>query len=112
MPIFPTLLNVSNLIAMVIGYIVLVVMIAFFGWVFIDKILEARKLKKIGQERAERDKVKKVLAEKQEFSKAEGQPTLRTAQNQPTAPQQPKKEENLKEDEKLVNESGKIKMVG
>ena len=101
-------LTIINYIAMGIGYIILVLAILFFTWMFVGMINEKRERKKWEKESVDKEKVDKVLEkEKQEssISSASSNPDQQDTEQQQSTTQTEKKEE------KLVDESGQLKMV-
>ncbi len=88
-----------------VGYIVLLFILIFIIWLLIDSIKERQRKKKIERELADKGKVQEILAKQQS--------PQNTAQK--TAAINEKKEEQStnagQNKERLVDDSGKIKMV-
>ena len=96
-------LTIINYIAMGVGYIVLALALAFAAWLLADIIKEKHQRRKWERERADKEKVEKILSkESQKTSEA-------TASSDEDAARQ--SEEEQSDEEKLVGESGKLKIV-
>ena len=95
-------LAILNYIAMGVGYIVLALALAFVAWLLIDIIKEKHQRRKWEKERADKEKVEKIL------SKGSQETSESTASSDKDATQQSEEEAD---EEKLVGESGKLKIV-
>jgi len=100
-------LSVINIIAMVVGYIVIISILIFGIWILFYMLKEKLKRKKWEKEKSIKETTADILKEKGIETKesAETQPTTETSSSEQT---EKKPEENK---EGLVDEEGKLKMA-
>ena len=92
-------LTITNYIAMGVGYIVLALALAFAAWLLADIIKEKHQRRKWEKEREDKKKVEEMLTKEKH----------QTAESGAAETEQ---QSNTSEDkEKLVGESGKLKIV-
>jgi len=114
-------LTILNYIAMGVGYLVLLIVILFSLWLLISTIKDKMQRKKWEREKADKEKVEAMVKEKEETTTT-ASPVIETQQDQKstqqnitqstTTLQTEKKEETAENKENLVDENGKVKMVG
>ena len=92
-------LTITNYIAMGIGYIVLALVLAFAAWLLVGIVKEKHQRRKWEKEREDKKKVEEMLTKEKH----------QTAESGAAETEQ---QSNTSEDkEKLVGESGKLKLV-
>lgn len=96
------ILTIINYIAMGVGYIVLALALLFIAWLLVDIIKEKHQRRKWERERADKEKVEKII------SKGSQETSESIASSDKDAAQQSEEEAD---EEKLVGESGKLKIV-
>ena len=93
-------LTILNYIAMGLGYMGILLVLIIVLWLLISSIKEKIEMKKWEKERVDEEKVNKILEKEKEQ-------TTESAAAQPEKNNQPSQN-----NEELVDESGKLKMVG
>ena len=99
------ILTIINYIAIGIGYIILTLMLIFSLWLLIDFVKEKYQSKKRERENAEKENARPQGAATDTAASSSG--TEQTT----TSAHTEKKEELIENKEKLIDESGKIKML-
>jgi len=100
-------LTILNYIAMGIGYIVSVLVLLFLLWVLIDGLKGRQKNKRLERESADKEKAEKIL----EKDAKPVTPDTTAQQNTKQTPTQTPTANTDQNKEKLVDESGKLKMT-
>ena len=96
-------LTIINYIAMGIGYIIILLVLIFLLWLFVDIIKEKRQRRKWEREKADREKTEKILEEEKQTANPHHVEHAHTHNAE--------KEAGHENKEKLVDETGKLKVV-
>ena len=104
-------LTILNYFAMGVGYIILLLGLIIVVWLLISSIKEKIEMKKWEKERVDEEERQKIL-EKEKTSESTTTPTSTPAPSENNKEPAMNNNEPTENKEKLVDESGKIKMVG
>ena len=103
-------LTILNFFAMGVGYIILLLGLIIVVWLIVSSIKEKIEMKKWEKERVEEDEKQKILDKEKEQTSESATTHIST----PTPSENNKEPNENKEEnkEKLVDDSGNLKMVG
>ena len=101
-------LTILNFFAMGVGYIILLLGLIIVVWLIVSSIKEKIEMKKWEKERVDEEKVNKVLEKDQTSESA----TTHTSTPTPSENNKEPNENKEEDKEKLVDDSGNLKMVG
>jgi|TARA_B100001971_G_C17652265_1_gene268613 heme/copper-type cytochrome/quinol oxidase subunit 1 len=102
-------LTILNTIAMVVGYIILVLVILFLVWLLISMIKDKQQRKKWDRERTDKEKTAEILAK--EGIKAEEKPVVSESVQLEETKRSLETEEQTEKKEEEVDDKGQLKIV-